>query len=125
MRLTTLTVILLSALALAAPTQSYAKITTTTISWNDMVDACGTNNKSGGGHTGCSVLCGNAICDYDCQGTKCTKTVISVVKNPNGEGFVTATSAGMLQQPDSLPPPSLVTPMIGGAIGAPVHKAVP
>jgi len=125
MRPTTIMAAVLPLLTLALPMASYAKpATVTTISWNDMVDACGSNNKSGGGHVGCTVLCGKSICDYDCQGTKCTKTVMIVVKSPSGEGLVTASSSGMLQQTNS-PPPSLSTPVIGGITGIPVKKIVP
>jgi hypothetical protein len=84
---------------------------------------CGASENTAGGTTGCSKSCGNTMCSYGCDDKtfKCEKVVYLTTEQPGGK---LPESAVDIQTQDSLPPPSLVTPVPGGgslpAIPSPV-----
>lgn len=103
-------------LLLGAPQASIAD-SRTKISWGQMVDACGGNNSSGGGHVGCTAKCGSHWCDYDCYGTgNCYKTVVAIVSRPPNDPVIAQSPAAGLS---NMPPPSLSTSGSGGGGIAP------
>jgi hypothetical protein len=53
-------------IAVAALGLGQAQAKSIKITEQQMKNVCGKNVESGGGHTGCSKVCGQFICDYDC-----------------------------------------------------------
>jgi hypothetical protein len=115
MRIPFLLLLFIPLMLLAAPQASIAG-SKTKITWGQMVDACGTNNSSGGGHVGCTAQCGSHWCDYDCYGTgNCYKTVIAIVSRPPNDPVIAQSRPGLL----NMPPPSLSTSGSGGGSAGP------
>ena len=89
------------------------------ISQKEAFTACGNDYKAGAeGHEGCVEPCGLHTCTIDCTTKGCTLSSEIVVR-PGLPGRLSGLVVNTQQLQDSLPPPSLVTPVPAGNVAVP------